>query len=400
MKYFEADRAGMMQPAGQSQPRPVQVCFFLNAQMHQMMHALPIAFALSQDPRFAVHVLAPTAAHLDQARAMALRGQAGPIRYRRIGGDWLEGIGRLFGGSIPPKLLTLAAARFGLSGFDAIVLPERTSLLLRRLGLGHLRWIHTTHGAGDRAVGMDPRIRQFDYVLLAGEKQRRRMLEAGLVREGGYGVIGYPKLDAVALAPPRPPLFANDRPIVLYNPHCSARLSSWPAMGETILRQLAGDPRWNLIVAPHVKLFDQRGERRRAQRLLAEFANCPNIHIDLGSDRSIDMSYTAMADLYLGDVSSQVYEFILRPRPCLFLNAHGADWQADANYAHWHFGRVLGDVAGLPQALDRAMAEHEALFLPAQRHGLADTFDLGAETSSVRAARALGEFLLRPQAHG
>src|SRR3546814_2965461 len=49
------------------------------------------------------------------------------------------------------------------------------------------------------------------------------------------------------------------------------------------------------------------------------------MHIDLGSERSIDMSYTGSADLYLGDVSSQVAEYLYRPRPCVFLNAQGVD---------------------------------------------------------------------------
>lgn len=29
------------------------------------------------------------------------------------------------------------------------------------------------------------------------------------------------------------------------------------------------------------------------------------------------MTYTPAADIYLGDVSSQSYEFLLDPRPCL-----------------------------------------------------------------------------------
>jgi hypothetical protein len=33
--------------------------------------------------------------------------------------------------------------------------------------------------------------------------------------------------------------------------------------------------------------------------------------VDTGSPQMIDMSHVAVADLYLGDVSSQVYEFLL-----------------------------------------------------------------------------------------
>ncbi|MCO6416013.1 sensor domain-containing protein [Siccirubricoccus sp. KC 17139] len=374
---------------------PQKVCFFLNAQAHMLMHTVPIAIRLSHDRRFETHVVATTAAHIEHARAMALKGGAGPIRFLRIGGRWLERAARLTGASIPPKLLSLAVASRHLKGFDAVVLPERTSLLLRRMGCGHLRFVHTTHGAGDRAVGFDPRIRQFDFVLLAGEKQRRRMLAKGLLREGGHAVVGYPKFDAVALCRAEPPaLFRSERPVVLYNPHSSRALSSWEKMGEAILRQAAAEPRYNLIVAPHIKRFDRQGDRLRAERLLAPYSACANIHIDLGSSRCIDMTYAAMADIYLGDVSSQVYEFLAKPRPCLFLNAHGVAWRNDENYAHWRYGRVLDSADRILDALDAACDDHST-YLPAQQEGFQDTFDMCGDLPSARAAQALAEFLLR-----
>ena len=49
--------------------------------------------------------------------------------------------------------------------------------------------------------------------------------------------------------------------------------------------------------------------------------------VDLDSHRLNDMTYTNAADIYLGDVSSQVYEFSTQPRPCVFINAHGVAWQ-------------------------------------------------------------------------
>jgi hypothetical protein len=37
---------------------------------------------------------------------------------------------------------------------------------------------------------------------------------------------------------------------------------------------------------------------------------CPEIEVITGSDASIDMIYLLAADIYLGDVGSQVYEFL------------------------------------------------------------------------------------------
>jgi hypothetical protein len=54
------------------------------------------------------------------------------------------------------------------------------------------------------------------------------------------------------------------------------------------------------------------------------------------------MTYTSLADLYVGDVSSQVYEYLRDPRPCLFLDRGVPGWSEDESYAHWRFGPRAG----------------------------------------------------------
>src|SRR3546814_8917128 len=53
------------------------------------------------------------------------------------------------------------------------------------------------------------------------------------------------------------------------------------------------------------------------------------------------MSYTNSADIYLGDISSQVYEFIRQPKPCLFFNLDRIAWREHGGFAHWHLGQVV-----------------------------------------------------------
>jgi len=130
----------------------------------------------------------------------------------------------------------------------------------------------------------------------------------------------------------------------------------------------------------------------RAGRIDERYLRAPNIHIDLGSRASTTMAYTRRADLYIGDVSSQVYEFLLRPRPCLFLNAHGVAWENDPNFAHWRAGPVIETVADLGPALARATAEHARRYAAIQRVMFDESFDLTHEPSSLRAARAVAEF--------
>ena len=115
--------------------------------------------------------------------------------------------------------------------------------------------------------------------------------------------------------------------------------------------------------------------------------------IDPGSERSIDMTYTMGADLYLGDVSSQVAEFMIRPRPCLFLNAHEADWQDNPNYQSWTLGPVTDNIANPEQEIMKAFDTHSR-FLETQRQYVLETFEtLGEQPTAPAAADAIVNFL-------
>lgn len=366
-----------------------RICFPLIAQWHQAFHALPIAAALSRRAGYEVHVAVTTVAQRASAEAMVTSLGGRGVVFHTM---WPAGLP--FAAN-PPKVLMLAGIAVGLRNFDAIVVPERTSLLLKRLGVTRPLMIHTDHGAGDRAVGYEPRIRQFDFVLLAGAKQEERMRRAGLIEPGKYAIVGYPKFEAVAATPPgQPALFDRQRPTVLYNPHFRRDLGSWDRLGREVLARFAAQDRYNLIFAPHVRLADTLGAR--LERDVAPYRSAPNIHIDLGGPRCCDMTYTEAADVYVGDVSSQVYEFIRRPRPCLFLNPHGRDWAGDENYAHWAFGPVASAVDRIVAAVDDARRTHRD-YAPAQVEAFRRTFSLDGSACSDRAADAI-EGLLRGSA--
>jgi CDP-glycerol glycerophosphotransferase (TagB/SpsB family) len=280
---------------------------------------------------------------------------------------------------------------------------EKTSLLLKtRYGLEDLKLIHTRHGAGDRAIGFNKASAGFDHVLVSGPKVRERLIQDAGVAPDRLSTVGYPKFDLMPAVPPRLPIQANGKPTVLYNPHVSPHLSSWFKHGRAVIEHFLDDDRYNLIFAPHVMLFHRRFvltiDKLRVDRpglIDQRVLDAPNIHVDLGSRACTDMTYTAAADIYLGDVSSQIYEFLHRPRPCVFLNSHEADWQGNPNYAHWQAGQVITDPADLGAVLDRAVAEQKH-YLPIQRELFERSFDLTSEPSSSRAARAVLAALDRP----
>jgi CDP-glycerol glycerophosphotransferase (TagB/SpsB family) len=157
-----------------------------------------------------------------------------------------------------------------------------------------------------------------------------------------------------------------------------------------VLEQFAANDRYNLIFAPHIRLVDEAPTATR--EAVAPFADHPRIHVDLGGPAAIDMTYTRCADLYLGDVSSQIYEFLREPRPAVFLNAHGVEWRGDESYLHWTYGPVLDSPEGLIDQIDDAFASHGD-YLATQQAGFAASFDIQHRPSSERAAAAIARLL-------
>lgn len=262
--------------------------------------------------------------------------------------------------------------------YPTIVTTETTSGFLKRLPGIRSRLVLIKHGAGDREGSYNPKHALFDLILVNGDKHRRELLARRLVRPEQIVVTGNAKIE---LTRPPSPIFADGKPLAFYNPHFDPKLSSWFEYGRAIVQEMERIPDWDFVVAPHVKLTGGPDVRSAA----------PNFLMDRGSARSIDMSYTQAADVYIGDVSSQVYEFILRPRPCIFVNFDRRNWQGDETYAHWRLGQVIDCVEQLAPALERAKAL-QPQFEQAQRKMVDYSIDRAGEPASERQARAILSF--------
>jgi CDP-glycerol glycerophosphotransferase (TagB/SpsB family) len=281
---------------------------------------------------------------------------------------------------------------------DALVVAEKTSLVLKtRYGLDRLKMIHTRHGAGDRAIGFDKASTLFDHVLVSGPKISERLIDETGVDPARISMVGYPKFDMVgAKEEVTHTLPIEGRPVVLYNPHPSPHLSSWFKWGRQVLDWFVEHDEYYLIFAPHVMLFERpyvvtvdQFRVDRPGRIARKYRRAPNIHIDLGSRASTTMEYTNRADIYVGDVSSQIYEFLIRRRPCLFLNPHRFDHVGDPNFAHWRAGPVIDDMKDFGAGLAEARRTHESIYKPIQQDMFDRSFHLTDEPSSDRAARAI-----------
>ena len=364
---------------------------------HQVPHAVPFAFELSRrHPEIEVIIACSSVQEMDFVMEIAnlypgqrcqLRVLPVPMYYRLI--DPL--VSKVI---LLRKRILLRHNLAFFKGLDALVSPERNCLQLRtRLGVKGLTMIHTRHGAGDRQGSFDERLGAFDLLLLPGYKIVDRLKELSLLSDEKYAVVGSTKFEVIqGLKRAIPRFFDNNKPVVVYNPHFDQTVSSWAPLGIEVLEFFAQNPNYNLIFAPHVVLF-KRSKRHKAS-LPAKYRSFPNILIDTGSSASNDMTYMLAADIYLGDVSSQVYEFLLKPRPCIFLNGHHVAWRDNPFYVHWRLGQVVDDVqAELANALERAFDSHPE-FLGRQQEAFARSFYTeSGSTAAQRGADAIASFL-------
>lgn len=287
---------------------------------------------------------------------------------------------------------------------DIIVSSERTFLRIKRALPDDKRplFAKIPHGAGDRAVTFHKDNLEFDLLLVSGQKFHEEFVRSGVADER-IRIVGYPKFEGVDLTA-RPRFFDNDLPTFLYNPHFDPHLSSWYNMGPDLLRWFAGPEgqKFNCIFAPHVMLFRKKRHFSLEHRVLRtrpdvppEVAKASNILVDTGSAQLMDMSYTLGSDAYIGDISSQIYEFLARPRPTFFLDQTGAvTSERDAPPLFHQAGPVFSEleqlVASLPDYA-RIGSDYRAM----QEELFAHTFDFQDQPPSQRAAAAIAALIDR-----
>ncbi|MEC3910688.1 glycosyl transferase [Sphingobium sp. CR2-8] len=351
---------------------PTDIAFLAIAEAQQLFHWLPAALELARRPDVRVSILSPSDQILALVASYDPEATLHMIRLRRPPSR----PNSLF--RQPSRLATLLLNYRIIARFPTLVTTEISSAWLRRVPGFTSRLILIKHGAGDREGGYKKRHADFDLTLVAGEKDRRRMIDRGLCTADTVAVGGYAKFELKA---ERQRLFPDDKPVLLYNPHFDADLSSWVRHGPAVLAALESLTGWNVVIAPHTKL---------AAKTPPIVSAAPHIHVDMGSRRSIDMGYTMSADVYLGDVSSQVYEFLIQPRPCIFLNLDHRDAAGDA-FAHWRLGQVIERADALPAALAHAN-DLQPGFVAAQEAAMQQSIDLSPFPASQRQADIILNF--------
>ena len=354
------------------------VAFLFLGETLLIPHLFPVLEALAErEPTLGIDVWVATSMHEQLIRGWI--GERGGVRIHRAPG--FRDLGAWEAGRNPPlpaKLPLLARLAPRLIGTRVVVVAEQTSLWIpATLPFVRARFIDTFHGAGSMRAKGHWRRRAAWRTLVSSDRERDALIAMGDAPER-VAVTGYVKA-TFRQRLPAARLFDNGRTTVLYTPHWQQHRSSWWAWGPEVVERLAADPATNLIFAPHQRLAERAPDVRQVAESVAHL---PHVHCDLDSFATVDGSYTAAADIYLGDTSSQVMEFMARPRPCVFLNPLGVHWRDNASYDQWHCGDVVNEMETLIPAIHAAPARH-ALFRDRQvataREALGDVSGLAPQ---------------------
>ena len=388
----------------------MKVCFLFNHDAaHQVAHGIGIAAALAEGfPEIETVIAFGSSEIRSEIEGHLTAEQIGKLNWHdlslgSLGNSLLAPLNRIF----PARRLGRLYAGAGyLKQFDLIVSTERTCLTLkRRWGNSGPQFAFVPHGSGDRAVTYHPAMKDFDLMLVSGQKVQDQMVAHGITKAEQCRIIGYPKFDALLGKAPEK-FFENDNPVFLYNPHFDPLLSSWYDEGAKILDWFFERPgQYNLIFAPHVMLFfkelhisPEYKKSRRRPGVDRKYLDAPNIRVDTDSPRLFDMSYTLAADVYIGDVSSQVYEFLHRPRPAFFIDTHsdviGQPHQPDSPaYEFWTLGPVEQSADDLFPHLENHQSTGERYREQQQKlmDYTADRSD--PRTAAERGAEAIADYL-------
>lgn len=368
-------------------PKKYRVGFLtLNPPSH-LYHLAPIAFELSRTHNVSVIIYYSTVINLVLLKKISGYYPGNKCQFVHLKTSLIHRLFRLFKKRPHPRVKNIIAHnRALLLNHHALVMTDKHMLDYKTAN--GPKCICAFHGAGDRKTAFTDRYSDFDLLLVAGPAKWERMLNAGIVDESKGKIVGYPKFDPPLSASAPEKLFSNHKPVVVYSPHFNANETSWYDWGLDVLEYFYCNQDFNVIFAPHLMLF-----AKHHHKLPEKYLNADNMHIDVDSIRLSDMSYTKAADIYLGDVSSQVYEFIgYKTRPCLFLNPHHVSWQEKDDFRMWRTGDVVDQIDNLDLALREAVVGFST-YQAVQEKIVQDTFSASTTTPGQRAANAIADFL-------
>jgi len=215
------------------------------------------------------------------------------------------------------------------------------------------------HGTGTREYGFESDLDYFDYIFAPGPYHRDRLIRGNICNEKKIKLIGQPKFDWIEKhQKSKERLFNNNNPIFYYNPHWDMNLSSYLTWRNIILDFFRKHSDYNLVFAPHPLV--KHLAKINKYTLETKNDSADNIIIDLDSSKLNDGTYNKIADVYIGDVSSMVTEWInFSPRSCIFINSHKIRWDEKESYSMWKYGTVVDSPDSLGEVIDESLKKND-----------------------------------------
>ena len=280
--------------------------------------------------------------------------------------------------------------RFFKEADIVVTTSHGTIKMFKKYGIVSPKFIYQYHGSGGREYSFDLELSKYDMIFVTGEFTKNGLIKKKISHENKVKIVGYPKFDfPIDKDKIKKKLFKKDLPIVLYSPHWEPELSSYKKYAKDVLEYFSKQEKYNLIFAPH--LLVSHWKNRFGYNIDFQDYSSDNIVVDFGSKFSTNGTYLSISDMYIGDVSSMVYEFIARkPKPCIFFNAHGIEWQNNPDYKFWNFGTVFNTFSEFKENFKSAINDKKTLEF--QKENIKKYIEITDEKSSVRAAKEILKF--------
>ncbi len=363
-----------------------KLAFFLIGHKAHIHHVIPIACACSVIEGFQVDVLTSTEVNyriINDLLELYPDNKCNVVLLKPT--KWYE-LTRKFKKKPYPTYDNIINNNFDrIVSYDVLLTPQHyLNRIMDRDEAKNKTYVLLTHGSGDSPVSYSKAKSRYDLTLLGSDEIIRLAKANGLEGNTIYKSIGYAKLEiAEKLKTDKP--FNNNLPTVVYNPSYVKKYSSWDKWGYQILDYFAHQSKFNLIFAPHLKLFQNKSIKKLRNR----YSSCDNILIDTDTDALIDMTYTKYADIYLGDISSQGYEFLYKPRPCVFLNPENKEM-----IKMWELGDVISDINDFDIAINNALKNH-INYIEIQKEEFSKRFSVTDVLPGERGAQVIKEFMIK-----
>ena len=261
---------------------------------------------------------------------------------------------------VPPPLSQWKSIDKSIYNSKAIVsTSHQTPEFLTNNRNDDLKLFYLYHGIGTRSYGFENSLNEYDFIFIPGKYHYKRLQMEAKINKKKLSIVGHPKFEWQDMMNDNiKSFFKNNNPTFYYNPHWDLSLSSYEKWGKKIIQYFLNNKRYNLIFAPHplIKNYSSRNKIN----VNVEIAKSNNIIIDFYSDNSIDGSYLNAADVYIGDVSSMVTDFIFKEnKSCIFINSYDIDWRNDKSFNFWNCGKVIDEFEELDSAITSSLNQNK-----------------------------------------